>query len=166
MAEDPFARLGISPDSSRLAIKKAYRKLCLSCHPDMRADKEQATVEFRELTRIYNVALTMIGKVKPKRTIPPPPPKPSGPIDHRVIVSPIDEFEFMLFGEVSRVALVSPELLEYGGTIEIHMHNAAGYGHIEGHFRFDIPPKTKNGQKFRFALPIGRVEISVVSQRK
>lgn len=170
MATDPFSRLGIAPDSSRSAIKKAYRKLCLTCHPDMRPDKERAAEEFRELTRIYQVALTMIGTVRspPSKPKPPPPPKPPGPIIYKVRLPPIDAFEFMHFSEASRVAFVPPDIFEYGGRLQVFLRSRTGgiLGVVEGDFEFIVPPHTKNGQHFRFQLPIGQLELTLVSQRK
>lgn len=168
---DPFSKLGIPPSASVVAIKRAYRKLSLTCHPDVRTDKEAATIEFRELTRIYQVALSMVGKVstpppKPKREPPPPPPKPTGPIIAKVKVAPIDDFEFSMFGEASRFATIPPELFEYGGTAVIDMSSLDGHGSKIGIFRFEVPPKTKNGQTFRLKMPIGIVEITLVSERK
>jgi hypothetical protein len=149
-----------------VAIRKAYRHLAKSCHPDVRIDKENAAVEFRELTRIYEIALTMARAQKPKPRKAPPPAKPPGPIKHKGKVAPIDDFEFDMFGEVSRVARAPPEVFEYGGTVIIEMSKLDGYGCKIGAFQFEVPPKTKNGQKFRFNLSVGIVEITLVSERK
>lgn len=157
---DPFRGL-----TTTNAIKKAYRKLCMSCHPDLRTDKDRATEEFRELTSIYEVALSMVGTIKPskpKKEPPAPPPKPSQPIFHRTVVASLESFEFLLFGEVSRAARAPPEIFEYGGTVRIILSK---YNN-EANFEFIVPPKTPNGQKFRFKLPIGQVEITLVSERK
>ncbi len=149
------------------AIKKAYRKLCLTCHPDMREDKEQAAKEFMELTRIYEAAISSAKNNNIRRRAkpppPPPPPKPSDPIKEVCIVNPFDTYEFVFFGEATRTVRVSPAMLEYGGTLEIVSKDDYGYS---GTFFFVVPPKTKTGQRFRFQLPIGQVEITLVSERK
>lgn len=163
---DPFQKLGIPTSSSAIAIKRAYRSLAKSCHPDLREDKELATIEFRELTRIYEAALAMALKpVKTKKPPPPPPPKPAGPITANIKVAAMDEFEFTLFGEVTRFAFAPPEIFEYGGSVSVHV-GVNGFTDKMRAWKFEVPPKTKNGQKFRFKLPIGIVELTLVSQRK
>lgn len=167
MRDDPFRRLGLSSDASAAAIKKAYRKLCLQCHPDVRPDKDQAQKEFLELTRIYELALSMIGKVQPPpRPKPPPkepPPRPDRPLVHLATVPNFDQFEFMLFGEAFRVATAPPELFEYGGTLIIRLIDI-GSGAEDGRFSFQVPPLTKSGQKFRLQMSIGKVEFTLVKE--
>lgn len=161
--DNPFENL-----TSRIAIKKAYRKLCLTCHPDVRPDKEKAAEEFRELTRIYETALAMLGKPKPP---PPPPPRPkpkpkpnNGPIIEQGYIEAVDDFEIMNFGKIVRTVRVSPEILEYGGMLQIYARYPGGYAdHL---FQFRIPPHTPNGQKFRYKGLIAIWEITVVGERK
>lgn len=163
MAENPFARF-----STEQEIKRAYRKLCLTCHPDVRPDKESATEEFRELTRIYEVALSMIGKVqpppKPKKQPSPPPPKPTGPITDTARIVQAEEFD-MFFGVVTRTALAKPEIMVYGGIMTIEIMDVSMMG-IVSKFSFDVPINTPNGQKFRFQMPYGPLEITLVMEHK
>lgn len=158
------------------AIKRAYRKLAKECHPDLRPDKEAAAIEFRELTRIYESALSAV-KTKSaepwwtpaglKRKAPEPPPaKPSGPITHIEKVAPIDDYEYDSFGMVSRHAIVPAELLEYGGTMVIGLSHFNAYGLKCNHFQFEVPPKTQSGQRFRFQMAKGTVEIALYKGRR
>ena len=160
------------------AIKKAYRKLALECHPDVRQDKEKAAEEFRELTRIYEQAMLQAGREKPERKPdrkPPPPPKeppqppprPSGPITVRVETPEIEKYEFDFFEMGVRTIVVkNPALFEYGGTLIVDFLNMnQSLPSRTFSFKFEIQPKTASGQRFRFKLPLGQAEIMLVSER-
>jgi hypothetical protein len=157
MTKNPFMGL-----SGPAAIKRAYRILALQCHPDVRSDKEAAAVEFRELTRIYQEAMAQAPKatIKPSREA--PPPRPDAYINMRVSTPAIDKFEFDFFGEGARTIVVrNPALFEYGGGLTVDFMEGT---RIISSFSFQIPPKTKSGQRFRFKLPIGMVEILLVRE--
>jgi len=47
--------LGIDPDATVEEIKKAYHRIALKCHPDIRPDDDDAEVEFREASEAYQV---------------------------------------------------------------------------------------------------------------
>ena len=53
---DPFAILGVGNDASIRDIKKAYRKLSLTMHPDKNPDNPLAVQEFIKLTKAYSVS--------------------------------------------------------------------------------------------------------------
>ncbi len=57
-----FKTLGLTAQATKDEVKKAYRILALKCHPDHREDKEQAALEFQQLTEAYNQAY----KIAPK----------------------------------------------------------------------------------------------------
>lgn len=53
---DPYKVLGVATDADAATIKKAYRKLVLSCHPDKVTDeslKEQKQEEFHQIQQAY-----------------------------------------------------------------------------------------------------------------
>lgn len=53
---NPYQTLGVSPEADAAAIKKAYRKLVLSCHPDKVTDeslKAQKQEEFHRIQQAY-----------------------------------------------------------------------------------------------------------------
>lgn len=50
---DPYAILGVSPDDDDRAIKHAFRRKSLNCHPDMFPDNPSKTGEFRDLREAY-----------------------------------------------------------------------------------------------------------------
>lgn len=55
---DPYTTLGISHDADGAAIKKAYRKLVMTCHPDRVADeskKAEATAKFQRVQGAYEL---------------------------------------------------------------------------------------------------------------
>lgn len=56
---DYYEVLGITRDASSGEIKKAYRKLALSCHPDKvpEHEREAAEVKFKELSEAYEVLI-------------------------------------------------------------------------------------------------------------
>lgn len=53
---DPFEILQIDNDATPRDIKKQYRKLSLSMHPDKNPDNPLAVQEFIRLTKAYNVS--------------------------------------------------------------------------------------------------------------
>ena len=53
---DPFQILDIPNEASPRDIKKQYRKLSLSMHPDKNPDNPLAVQEFIRLTKAYNVS--------------------------------------------------------------------------------------------------------------
>jgi hypothetical protein len=135
----------------------------------MRVDKEAATLEFRELTRIYHVALSMVGsrpQPQPVPRPPPPPPKPPPPPDapiEELVTFWIDDWEMSVFGGIYRDVRISPQLLMYGGKllIKVKMKNQ----HPDDIFAIFVPSNTRNGQKFRLCRPNGDIEIMLVSER-
>ena len=52
---DLYLLLGITPDAEEKAIKKAYRKKALTCHPDKNPDNPKAAEEFHQLSDAYEV---------------------------------------------------------------------------------------------------------------
>ncbi|KAJ9637144.1 hypothetical protein H2201_008308 [Coniosporium apollinis] len=55
---DPYAALGVPKSADALAIKSAYRKLVLKCHPDKVADetlKARAADEFHKIHQAYEI---------------------------------------------------------------------------------------------------------------
>lgn len=165
---DPFNRLGIAPDSTADAIKRAYRTLAKQCHPDLREDKEAASAEFRELTKIYETALLMCGKSPPPKSKPaprPPPSPPSSPLTCAIALGLIDDYEFTNFGAAFRFAKVPRVLMEYGGTVfaGYSLKRPSGQSQTKS-FQFEIMPKTKSGQTLRFNMPIGIIEILLVPE--
>lgn len=176
----PFAKLTTTD-----AIKKAYRKLALTCHPDLREDKVAAAEEFRTLTLVYENALANVGKQTNNDDWPPPYPEPTGwkgrarpekkekskpktpppptkPLVVDVTTTAIDYFEFDNFGGgPSRFISITAQMLFYGGTVNLMFAHGSG---VTPGFRFTIPRDTKNGQVFRFQFPQGPLELMVVSQ--
>ena len=59
-----FAELGLSPNTSRREIRRAFRRLALRYHPDHNADDPAARRKFLRVTRAYHLLcdhLTTIG---------------------------------------------------------------------------------------------------------
>jgi len=54
-AKDYYEVLGVSPDSDASEIKKAYRKLARTYHPDTRPDDPQAEERFKQISEAYRV---------------------------------------------------------------------------------------------------------------
>lgn len=55
MSFDPYQILGIETDAEVSTIKRAYRKLSLSKHPDKNPDDPLAVTEFIQITKAYRV---------------------------------------------------------------------------------------------------------------
>jgi DnaJ homolog subfamily B member 4 len=53
MARDHYQVLGLSPDASPDDIRRAYRTLCLHCHPDKNQGVPNADAAFQELSDAY-----------------------------------------------------------------------------------------------------------------
>ncbi|HWC35417.1 MAG TPA: molecular chaperone DnaJ [Mycobacteriales bacterium] len=53
--KDYYAALGVSKDSSAADIKKAYRKLARTYHPDANAGDAKAEEKFKEISEAYDV---------------------------------------------------------------------------------------------------------------
>lgn len=54
---DYYEILGIARDATTVEIRKAYRKLALSYHPDKvpEAERTEAEIKFKEISRAYEV---------------------------------------------------------------------------------------------------------------
>lgn len=165
--QNPFHNL-----TTVAAIKKAYRKLSLTCHPDVRPDKEQATIEFRELTRIYNLALSGVGERPQQKQAtqedwwhrdPSPPPKPKNPIVEEINIGEIDNFEFDIWGEAIRTIICSRALLLYGGKLRIWL-KAPGKSRGQM-WEAEIPSNCPNPVKIRMSLPVGPLILTLVGRR-
>ena len=52
---DPYSILGVSRGASAADIKKAYRALAKTLHPDTNRDNPKAAARFSEVTRAYDV---------------------------------------------------------------------------------------------------------------
>lgn len=173
---NPFENL-----TTEAAIKSAYRKLSLKCHPDTRPDKEQATEEFRELTRIYQLALKgLVEPVKTKAddwwhrgTAPPPPPEPGKQYQETFDLGEVDNFEFEHWGEAMRTFICSRAILLYGGTLRIKA-KISGKGILGTKWRskieeqmwdFIVPPNQPDIVKVRVQLPVGPVILTLVGRR-
>ena len=50
---DPFKILGVSPDADELTIKRAYRRLAKTYHPDLNEDDSQAEKRFKQVQWAY-----------------------------------------------------------------------------------------------------------------
>lgn len=55
MAKDYYQTLGVARDIDQAALKKAYRKLAQTWHPDRNPDDKQAEERFKEITEAYAV---------------------------------------------------------------------------------------------------------------
>ncbi|MFI3254925.1 MAG: J domain-containing protein [Eubacteriales bacterium] len=85
---DPYAVLGLSPRADLPEIKKVFRNLAKTLHPDLRPDDPYAVPRFQEINRAYEMLVNM--KTAPQgaaqyqsqyyyppyqqQTPPPPPP--------------------------------------------------------------------------------------------
>lgn len=55
MSDDPYAVLGVPKDATQAAIKKAYRKLAKTLHPDLHPGDKTKEAEFQRLGAAYDV---------------------------------------------------------------------------------------------------------------
>lgn len=55
MSDDPYAILGLKKSASAEDIKKAYRKLARTSHPDLNPDDKTAEVRFKAATNAYDL---------------------------------------------------------------------------------------------------------------
>lgn len=76
---DFYAVLGVEASSTTSEVKKGFRKVALTCHPDKVAaqDKERATRHFQLIAEAYDVLSKDASRrqydgVRPRRTPPPP----------------------------------------------------------------------------------------------
>ena len=52
MTKDPYAALGLTKEASADDIKKAYRKIARTDHPDLNPDDPRAEARFKVLLRV------------------------------------------------------------------------------------------------------------------
>ena len=62
--------LGLSPDAGREAIRRAFRRHALACHPDLHPGRPGLEERFRELAEAYHLALA-----EDETPAPPAPPR-------------------------------------------------------------------------------------------
>lgn len=55
MAKTPYEILGVAPDASQDDIRKAYRKLAKTLHPDLNPGDAAAEARFKEVTQAYQI---------------------------------------------------------------------------------------------------------------
>ena len=55
MKQDPYAALGLSKDATADDIKKAYRKIARTNHPDLNPDDPTAEARFKDAGRAYDL---------------------------------------------------------------------------------------------------------------
>ena len=55
MNNDPYAALGLSKSASDADIKKAYRKIARTCHPDLKPDDASAEARFKAASAAYDL---------------------------------------------------------------------------------------------------------------
>src|SRR5258708_12810195 len=86
MAQTPYEVLGVKPDASADAIRKAYRKLAKELHPDLNPGKPEAEARFKSVTAAYHILsdtdkkarydrreIDERGPARPRHSHPPPP---------------------------------------------------------------------------------------------
>src|SRR5262249_51934369 len=52
---NPYETLGVAPDASQDAIRKAYRKAAKETHPDLNPGKPEAEKRFKEINAAYDI---------------------------------------------------------------------------------------------------------------
>ncbi|PCH72043.1 MAG: molecular chaperone DnaJ [Rhodobacteraceae bacterium] len=55
MSNDPYKALGLTKSASDAEIKKAYRKIARSCHPDLKPDDPKAEAKFKAASAAYDL---------------------------------------------------------------------------------------------------------------
>ena len=55
MSDDPYAALGLEKSASDTEIKKAYRKIARTCHPDLNPDDSGAEERFKAASAAYDL---------------------------------------------------------------------------------------------------------------
>ncbi len=55
MSKDPYAALGLAKTASDAEIKKAYRKIARTCHPDLAPDDPKAEAKFKAASAAYDL---------------------------------------------------------------------------------------------------------------
>lgn len=55
MTADPYAALGLTKSASDADIKKAYRKIARTCHPDLKPDDAKAEAKFKAASAAYDL---------------------------------------------------------------------------------------------------------------
>jgi molecular chaperone DnaJ len=53
--KDYYAALGLDKEASETDIKKAYRKLAMTCHPDKNPDDPNAKEKFQAISEAYSI---------------------------------------------------------------------------------------------------------------
>jgi curved DNA-binding protein CbpA len=53
--KDYYAALGLDKEASENDIKKAYRKLAMTCHPDKNPDDPNAKEKFQAISEAYSI---------------------------------------------------------------------------------------------------------------
>lgn len=69
---DYYALLGVPPDATPAAVKRAYRKLARQHHPDMNGGDPDAAARFKLITEAYEVLSDPAQRQKYDRTYQPP----------------------------------------------------------------------------------------------
>lgn len=55
MSDDPYAALGLTKTASQDEIKKAYRRIAKTCHPDLKPDDPDAEAKFKAAASAYDL---------------------------------------------------------------------------------------------------------------
>ncbi len=55
MSNDPYTSLGLTKSASDADIKKAYRKIARTCHPDLKPDDAKAEARFKAASAAYDL---------------------------------------------------------------------------------------------------------------
>jgi molecular chaperone DnaJ len=64
MGSDPWAVLGVPRGSDKAAVKAAYRKLALRCHPDLCGASPEAVARFNEIKAAADSILVGVSHVR------------------------------------------------------------------------------------------------------